>query len=186
MGRFPAADSDCAQADPRSLLPGSRLWFFILFPAAVLHLSGGDLRPPPGPTRWLGVGLIAIAHGLLLRPVRAFIVEGRGTHVPIAPPLRLVQSGFYTRVRNPMYSIYIAIALGEAILFSSTALLAYTAFLCGLAHWYVVTIEEPKLRRRFGERLRPLLCAGRTLATSPAVANLRQRLPDRTRLRVPL
>jgi protein-S-isoprenylcysteine O-methyltransferase Ste14 len=126
------------------------LWFFILFPAAVLHWSGSDLQPPPGFTRWLGGGLIAIAHGLLLRPVRAFIVEGRGTHVPIAPPLRLVQSGFYTRVRNPMYSIYVAIALGEAILFRSTALLAYTAFLCGLAHWYVVTIEEPKLRRRFG------------------------------------
>jgi protein-S-isoprenylcysteine O-methyltransferase Ste14 len=126
------------------------LWFFILFPAAVLHWSGSDLRPPPGFTRWLGGGLIAIAHGFLLRPVRAFIVEGRGTHVPIAPPLRLVQSGFYTRVRNPMYSIYVAIALGEAILFRSAALLAYTAFLCGLAHWYVVTIEEPKLRRRFG------------------------------------
>jgi len=127
------------------------LWFFVLFPAAVLHLAGSDLRPPPGFTRWLGGGLIAIAHLLLVRPVRAFVLEGRGTHVPIAPPLLLVRSGFYTRVRNPMYSIYIAIALGEAILFRSAALLGYTAFLCGLSQWYVVTIEEPKLRRRFGE-----------------------------------
>ncbi len=127
------------------------LWFFILFPAAVLHFSGSDLRPPPGLTRWLGGGLIMIAHALLLRPVRAFIVEGRGTHVPIAPPRLLVQSGLFTRVRNPMYSTYIAIALGEAILFRSAALLGYTAFLCGLAHWYVVRIEEPKLRLRFGD-----------------------------------
>jgi protein-S-isoprenylcysteine O-methyltransferase Ste14 len=127
------------------------LWFFIVFPAGVLQLSGSNLIPPTGLTRWLGGGLIAIAQLLLLRPVRAFIVEGRGTHVPIAPPLRLVRSGFYTQVRNPMYSIYIAIALGEVILFRSAALLGYAAFLCGLAHWYVVTIEEPKLRQRFGD-----------------------------------
>jgi len=127
------------------------LWFFMLFPAAVLHLSGSDLSPPTGFTRWLGGGLIVIAHVLLLRPVRAFIVEGRGTHVPIAPPRLLVLSGLYTRVRNPMYSSYIAIALGEAILFRSPALLGYTAFLSGLAHWYVVRIEEPKLRLRFGD-----------------------------------
>jgi protein-S-isoprenylcysteine O-methyltransferase Ste14 len=127
------------------------LWFFIVFPAGVLELSGSELIPPPGLGRWLGGGLIAIAHVLLLRPVRAFIVEGRGTHVPIAPPLQLVRSGFYTRVRNPMYSIYITISLGEAILFRSAALLGYTAFLCGLAQWYVVKIEEPKLRRRFGD-----------------------------------
>lgn len=135
------------------------LWFFLVFPAGVLHLSGSGLIPPPGASRWLGGGLIAIAHVLLLRPVRSFIVEGRGTHVPIVPPRRLVLSGLYTRVRNPMYSIYVVIALGEAILFRSYALLGYTAFLFGLAHWYVVTFEEPELRRRFGEDY-DAYCAG--------------------------
>jgi protein-S-isoprenylcysteine O-methyltransferase Ste14 len=127
------------------------LWFFLVFPAGVLYLSGSDWIPPPGFTRWLGGGLIAAAHLLLLRPVRAFIIEGRGTHVPIAPPSRLVLSALYTRVRNPMYSIYVVIALGEAILFRSVALLGYAAFLFGLAHWYIVTFEEPELRRRFGD-----------------------------------
>jgi protein-S-isoprenylcysteine O-methyltransferase Ste14 len=126
------------------------LWFFLVFPALLLYWSGSDLWPPPGFTRWLGGALIGFAHLLLLRPVRAFIVEGRGTHVPIAPPERLVLSGFYSRVRNPMYTIYVTIALGEAILFRSATLLGYTAFLFGLAHWYVVKFEEPTLRQRFG------------------------------------
>jgi protein-S-isoprenylcysteine O-methyltransferase Ste14 len=49
-----------------------------------------------------------------------------------------------------MYSIYVAIALGEAVLYRSVALLGYAAFLFGLAHWYVVRFEEKSLRVRFG------------------------------------
>ncbi len=124
--------------------------FFIAFPALVLGWSGAGLRPPPGVTRWLGGAVIVVAHALLVRPMWAFVRKGRGTQVPVAPPSRFVASGLYTRLRNPMYALYVLIALGEAILFRSPALAAYAIALFATAHAYVVCVEEKGLRRRFG------------------------------------
>ena len=42
----------------------------------------------------------------------------------------MISKGLYARVRNPMYAIYVAIALGEAILFRSWILLAYAVGFC--------------------------------------------------------
>ncbi len=126
------------------------LVFFIALPAAVLWWSGADLRPPPGATRWLGGAVIVAAHALLVPPVCAFVREGCGTQVPVAPPSRFVASGLYTRVRNPMYALYVVIAFGEAILYRSPALAGYAVALFATAHLYVVRVEEKALRRRFG------------------------------------
>ena len=126
------------------------LMFFVLFPALVLWGSGSSLWPPPGANRWIGAAILGAAHALLLGPLRAFIVEGRGTQAPIAPPGLLVRSGLYTRVRNPMYLNYCAIVLGEAVLYRSLPLVAYACFFFALAHAYVVGVEEKQLRRRFG------------------------------------
>jgi len=142
---------------PAALAAGSlvaALWFsaifFVLLPALVLRASSVGLWPPPGPTRWVGAAILVAAHALLVAPVRAFVVEGRGTQAPIAPPGALVTSGLFARVRNPMYSIYLAIVLGEAVLYRSAALAAYAAAFFALEHAYVVLREEPELRRRFG------------------------------------
>lgn len=124
--------------------------FFVMFPALVLWGSGASFWPPPGPNRWLGAALLLAAHALLVAPVRAFIVEGRGTQLPIAPPGALVRSGFYTRVRNPMYSLYFAIVLAEAVLYRSLPLFAYALVFFAIEHGYVVAFEEKELRRRFG------------------------------------
>jgi protein-S-isoprenylcysteine O-methyltransferase Ste14 len=126
------------------------LIFFLLLPGLVLWGSGASLWPPPGPHRWLGGAILVAAHALLLGPVRAFIVEGRGTPAPIAPPGLLVRSGLYTRVRNPMYLNYFAIVLGEALLYRSLPLLVYACLFFALEHAYVVGFEEKELRRRFG------------------------------------
>ena len=130
------------------------LWFslnfFVLFPGLVLWASGASLWPPPGPNRWIGAAILVAAHLVLLRPLRAFIVEGRGTQLPLAPPGLLVQSSLYTRVRNPMYLNYLVIVLGEAVLYRSLALLGYAAVFFAIEHAYVVGVEEKELRRRFG------------------------------------
>jgi protein-S-isoprenylcysteine O-methyltransferase Ste14 len=127
------------------------LMFFVMFPAGVLWWSGADLwPPPPGANRWGGAGILLIAHLLLIGPVRAFIVDGRGTQLPIAPPGFLVLGGLYTRVRNPMYLLYLLIVLGEAVLYRSAALAGYAAFFFALEHAYVVGVEEKQLLRRFG------------------------------------
>ena len=124
--------------------------FFGVIPAGILWGSGAGWTPPPGVTRALGTGAMALGALIWLGPLRRFVVEGRGTPAPLVPPGTLVASGLYTRVRNPMYLSYVVIALGEAILYRSAALAVYALCLWGAAHAYVVGSEEEVLRRRFG------------------------------------
>ena len=94
--------------------------------------------------------LVAAAHIVLVAEIVAFVRRG-GTHIPFEPPPSLVASGLYLRVRNPMYTSYVVIAIGEAIAYRSWALLGYSAILAAVAHGYVIHVEEPGLRRRFGK-----------------------------------
>ncbi len=40
----------------------------------------------------------------------------------------------------------------EALYFASAGLVAYAVLVTAAAHWVVVRVEEPELRKRFGER----------------------------------
>jgi protein-S-isoprenylcysteine O-methyltransferase Ste14 len=68
----------------------------------------------------------------------------------VASPPRLVLSGCYRYVRNPIYVGFVVVLGGEILLFWSAGLLRYTivAWAVGIAavHWY----EEPVLTRKFG------------------------------------
>jgi protein-S-isoprenylcysteine O-methyltransferase Ste14 len=79
-----------------------------------------------------------------------FALQGLGTPVPIAPPQRLVVTGLYRYVRNPMYVAVIVIILGQALLFADWRLILCGALFWLAAHVYVVAYEEPTLRRKFG------------------------------------
>ena len=79
-----------------------------------------------------------------------FAVAGRGTPAPIDPPTRLVVRGLYRYVRNPMYVGVLAVIAAWALLFRSTAVLEYGAAVCAGFTLFVVLVEEPLLRRRFG------------------------------------
>lgn len=130
------------------------LWFacvfFVALPAGVLRLAGRSLLPPGGASLLVGLAVVIAAHAALLPQVVAFVRHGDGTHAPFAPPRQLVARGVYRRVRNPMYLLYTLVIAGEAIAYRSLALAAYTALFWLLAHVYVVAVEEPGLRRRFG------------------------------------
>ena len=124
--------------------------FFVAFPAALLWATGADLIPRPNGLRSLGLVPIVLGNLIVFRLVARFVREGRGTHVPVAPPKVLVHEGLFRRTRNPMYLAYVAIILGEAALFASWILAAYALACWALAHFYVVRFEEPHLRQRFG------------------------------------
>jgi protein-S-isoprenylcysteine O-methyltransferase Ste14 len=87
----------------------------------------------------------------LVRAFARFVMEGRGTPAPLAPPDRLVIGGDYRFVRNPMYVALITAVLGQAMIFGSVALLLYAAALWAMTaafvHWY----EEPVLLKRYGD-----------------------------------
>ncbi len=80
-----------------------------------------------------------------------FAVTGRGTPAPIDPPKRLVVRGLYRYVRNPMYVGVLLVIAGWAVLFGFGAVLRYGAAVAVAFHLFVVLVEEPLLRRRFGE-----------------------------------
>lgn len=98
------------------------------------------------------VGILFILLGLagLLESFIRFAWKGLGTPAPVAPTNRLIVSGLYRHVRNPMYVSVTAIVIGQALLFGQAEPAAYGALLWVGFHLFVVFYEEPALRRQFG------------------------------------
>lgn len=129
------------------LVPGTAL---VLVPYL---LTGWRLGPPLlgwSATRWVGAVLLVLALPIWVMFNLRFVVEGRGTPAPLAPPERLVVGGPFRWVRNPGYAAGIALLVGQALLFGSPVLVVYTAVLAVGFHVFIVLYEEPTLRRRFG------------------------------------
>jgi len=99
---------------------------------------------------YAGIAAIAIGAASLLWSIVAFATEGQGTLAPIDPPTRLVRTGLYRYVRNPMYAGVLLILSGEVLLVRSLELLIYAAGFFFLANLVVMLYEEPTLRRTFG------------------------------------
>lgn len=118
-------------------------------PALVLRRSGADVAA--WPLVIVGVLLIVLGLALVAWTVALFATVGRGTLAPWDPTSRLVVRGPYRHVRNPMISGVLAILLGEAALFGSVPLLLWFAAAFALNAVYFPLVEEPGLRRRFGE-----------------------------------
>jgi protein-S-isoprenylcysteine O-methyltransferase Ste14 len=79
-----------------------------------------------------------------------FALEGLGTPAPIAPPQKLVVTGLYRYVRNPIYFAVVSVIFGQALLFGDRVLLWYGALLWLFFHLAVVIYEEPTLEETFG------------------------------------
>lgn len=97
-----------------------------------------------------GVLVVLAGFVLLLWCVRDFLVTGKGTLAPWDPPRRLVVTGLYRHVRNPMYVGVLTLVAGWAILFRSRVLAAYVVVLASAFHVRVLVHEEPWLAARFG------------------------------------
>ena len=100
----------------------------------------------------LAAGSILMLLGLLIlaRTIGMFIRIGRGTLAPWSPTSRLVISGPYAHVRNPMILGVIIVLLGEALAAGSWRILAWAAAFFAINTVYFVMLEEPGLEKRFG------------------------------------
>ncbi len=136
---------------------GSAL-FFVLAPFTLAGLvpwwvTQWEFRPA-----FFGVDLTRILGGILIiagapgivDSFARFALEGLGTPAPIAPPQKLVVTGLYRYVRNPIYIALVAVIVGQALLFGDRRLLWYGALLWLFFHVWVVMIEEPTLKQTFG------------------------------------
>jgi protein-S-isoprenylcysteine O-methyltransferase Ste14 len=134
--------------------------FFIVGPGVVAGLvpwliSGWQVRGPMSPFAIvrIAIGALLLVLGIvvLVRAFARFVMEGRGTPAPIAPPERLVVGGEYRFVRNPMYVALIMAVLGQAMIFGSLGLLVYALAMWAITAAFVRWYEEPVLLKRYGD-----------------------------------
>jgi protein-S-isoprenylcysteine O-methyltransferase Ste14 len=100
--------------------------------------------------RAVGVALILIGLLSLVGSFARFAWTGLGTPAPIAPPNKLVVTGSYRRVRNPMYVALLVVLTGEALLFGDLRVFWWALIFWAGCHVFVTVYEEPTLKRLFG------------------------------------
>ena len=134
------------------------VFFALLFPGTVTlvlpYLIVGRAVSWAGPwmgRQWIGMLLAVGGAVVLVSSIVDFARKGRGTLAPVDPPEKLVVTGPYRYVRNPMYLGVLAILLGETIFFQSMDLLRYSGVVLVVFLAVVHVYEEPTLRRQFGE-----------------------------------
>jgi protein-S-isoprenylcysteine O-methyltransferase Ste14 len=111
--------------------------------------GGPQAFDDPRPLGWI---VIAVGAVIGLPCVWQFAWRGLGTPAPFDPPRKLVVSGPYRYVRNPMYLGMGLVFLGEAVVFPHIAvgMLIETIIAAALVSVLVMAYEEPILRRTFG------------------------------------
>jgi protein-S-isoprenylcysteine O-methyltransferase Ste14 len=132
--------------------------FLLLAPGTVAGLvpwwiSRWRVQPPFlgfAPFRIIGVLLIIAGIPVLLESFGRFALQGIGTPAPVFPTRYLVVKGFYRYVRNPMYASVVSILVGQALLLGDFRILVWAMFAWAVAHLFVLTYEEPTLRKSFG------------------------------------
>jgi protein-S-isoprenylcysteine O-methyltransferase Ste14 len=151
------------------------LIFTIVVPGTVAGVVPWLLLQQPGegtleiPSIWLlGLLPLLLGIGLYFWCAGAFTFIGKGTPAPLDAPKFLVREGPYQWVRNPMYLAVLSVVIGEAMLFHSLLLVGYALLVWMAVHLFVVFVEEPSLRRQFGESYETYLrMVARWLPCSP-------------------
>ncbi|WP_017616192.1 methyltransferase family protein [Nocardiopsis salina] len=139
----------------RGTLVHTRMWaqaflalgFMVVLPVAV---AAPEVAGLSGPVLSAAVQALALASLPGLAAAREFAAVGNGTPLPYDPPARLVTSGPYAYVRNPMQATVVCVYLVLGVLHPVLLLGAVVALACaaGFAAWH----EGAQLRAAFGER----------------------------------
>jgi protein-S-isoprenylcysteine O-methyltransferase Ste14 len=113
------------------------------FPA--LHIS------MPWIVRTIGWMLFGMTLALYLAGSFHLMSRGRGAYVEFDPPKEFVATGMFRWCRNPIALCIVLMLLWLAIAWSSTGVFLLFAVAVPTAHAQVVLLEEPLLRKRFGQ-----------------------------------
>jgi len=125
--------------------------FMVLLPWGAHRLLPASLPLPLGARTWLGGILFLAGLALWIPCLDAFSRHGEGTPLPLDAPRKLVTSGLFGVVRNPIMAGELMVIWAEVVYFASVGVLVYASVMSVAAHLLVVWVEEPELRRRFGE-----------------------------------
>jgi protein-S-isoprenylcysteine O-methyltransferase Ste14 len=99
----------------------------------------------------VSVPILVIGLFLILWSILHFI-KAKGTPVPFNPPPKLVTTGPYAHVRNPMLTGVFILLFGLGVLFRSISLaFIFTPLFFLINVLELKAIEEPELEKRFGQ-----------------------------------
>ena len=104
------------------------------------------------PARTEAAGVIFMVAGgiLVLLCFAIFAVRGRGTPSPLDPPKKFVTFGPYRYVRNPIHIGQVTLLIGLGLYLRSVAILLFALTWLLFCHLYVLYVEEPSLKKKFG------------------------------------
>ena len=142
----------------RNLLTPAGVVFFFGFIALFIFIAlqvdkflGFPKLLPTSLNIIVSVPIIVIGLFLMIWSVVQF-VRVEGTPVPFNPPPKLVTTGLYARVRNPMLTGVFVLLFGLGVLFRSISLVfIFTPLFILLNVWELKAVEELELERRLGK-----------------------------------
>ena len=123
----------------------------VIIPSLLLYFTNWH---PAGLSLWrFIIGVICLLAGLLLAvsTVRLFPKLGNGTPAPWDPTTKMIVTGPYAYVRNPMITGVVLILISEALLLCSLAIGIWAVVFFIINMFYFPLSEEPGLRKRFGK-----------------------------------
>ena len=94
---------------------------------------------------------MVVGLALALGCAATFVVAGEGTPAPFDPPRKFVAKGPYRYVRNPMYIGGFTALVGLGLYWRSPSVLILAVAWWMLFALFVLAVEEPMLRSKFGE-----------------------------------
>jgi protein-S-isoprenylcysteine O-methyltransferase Ste14 len=149
----PSSTRSTAALWAKSLL--NAILFFAIFmlalPWLAHHALPATLPIPSGLRTWLAGALAVVGAAAWIACLDAFSRHGRGTPLPVDAPRLLVTTGLFAVIRNPIMAAELLIIWGEAFYFASWGIALYAIAITVVANAMVRHIEEPELRKRFGE-----------------------------------
>jgi len=106
------------------------------------------------PAFLIGILFICLGLTLLVITVITFIKIGRGTLAPWSPTKKLITTGIYAHVRNPMISGVLIILIGESVAFLSFPIFKWALIFFVINSIWFLVYEEPNLEKKFKDEYR--------------------------------
>jgi protein-S-isoprenylcysteine O-methyltransferase Ste14 len=128
--------------------------FMVALPGLANRLLPTELPLPRSLRTWLAGVLTVLGIAVWIACLDAFSRYGRGTPLGADAPRHLVTTGLFRRVRNPIMAAELSVIWAVALYLASLGATLYAVAITLGAHVAVVHIEEPELRKRFGQSYR--------------------------------
>ena len=123
--------------------------FLICIPYAIFSASKHVFHTDIAQFQYVGLILIVLGVIIYLWCSSSFVFSGKGTPIPFTPTKKLVITGLYRLVRNPLYIAGSFVLVGEALLFQSLGIFIYFLIMFGIFNVHVL-MEETFLTEKFG------------------------------------